>query len=69
MIVELVLAAVVAFAAGIGGGYMFRRSTAEKAIGTAEAQARKIVEEAEAKAESRGKEIVQDAKEDVQRLR
>lgn len=48
---------------------MFRRSTAEKAIGTAEAQARKIVEEAEAKAESRGKEIVQDAREDAQRLR
>lgn len=69
MIVELVLVAVVAFAAGTGGGYMFRRSTAEKAIGTAEAQARKIVEEAEAKAESRGKEIVQDAREDAQRLR
>ncbi len=69
MIVELVLVAIVAFAAGTGGGYMFRRSTAEKAIGTAEAQARKIVEEAEAKAESRGKEIVQDAREDAQRLR
>ncbi len=67
MIVELVLVAIVAFAAGTGGGYMFRRSTAEKAIGTAEAQARKIVEEA--KAESRGKEIVQDAREDAQRLR
>ncbi|MDO4204831.1 MAG: ribonuclease Y [Selenomonadaceae bacterium] len=69
MIVELVLAAVVALAAGLGGGYMLRRSTAEKAIGSAEAQAKKIVEEAEVKAESRGKEIVQDAKEDVQRLR
>ena len=69
MIVELVLAAVIALAAGLGGGYMLRRSTAEKAIGSAEAQAKKIVEEAEAKAESRGREIVQDAKEDVQRLR
>ncbi len=69
MIVELVLAAVVALAAGLGGGYMLRRSTAEKAIGSAEAEAKKIVEDAEAKAETRGKEIVQDAKEDVQRLR
>ena len=69
MIVELVLAAVVALAAGLGGGYMLRRSTAEKAIGSAEAEAKKIVEDAEAKAEIRGKEIVQDAKEDVQRLR
>ena len=69
MIVELVLAAVIALAAGLGGGYMLRRSTAEKAIGSAEAQAKRIVEEAEAKAESRGREIVQDAKEDVQRLR
>lgn len=69
MIVELVLAAVIALAAGLGGGYMLRRSTAEKAIGSAEAQAKKIVEEAEAKAESRGREIVQEAKEDVQRLR
>ena len=51
MIVELVLAAVIALAAGLGGGYMLRRSTAEKAIGSAEAQAKKIVEEAEAKAE------------------
>ena len=50
MIVELVLAAVIALAAGLGGGYMLRRSTAEKAIGSAEAQAKKIVEEAEAKA-------------------
>ena len=46
-----------------------RKRTAEMQIGSAEAEAKRIVEDAEAKGESKKKEALLEAKEDVHRLR
>ena len=54
---------------GTGAGYVMRKRTAEMQIGSAEAEAKRIVEDAEAKGESKKKEALLEAKEDVHRLR
>lgn len=60
-----VIVAVVAFIAG----YIVRKSSAEKAIGSAEQQAKNIVLDAENKSETIKKEIEIEAKEEAHRLR
>jgi ribonuclease Y len=54
---------------GAGAGYTARKRSAEAQIGSAEAEAVKIVSDAEEKAEARKKELMLEAKEDIHRLR
>ena len=54
---------------GAGAGYTVRKRNAEAQIGSAEAEAVKIVSDAEEKAEARKKELMLEAKEDIHRLR
>ena len=69
IIIEIILAAVAALVLGSAGGYMMRKQAAEKQIGSAEEEARRIVEAAESKGEAAKKEKLLEAKEDVHRLR
>ena len=69
IIVELILAAVLALVVGVAGGYYMRKSQGEAKIGSAEEEARRIIEEAEEKGEQRKKEALLEAKEDIHRQR
>ena len=60
-----VIVAIVAFVAG----YIVRKSSAEKAIGSAEQQAKNIVLDAESKSETIRKEIEIEAKEEAHKMR
>lgn len=64
-----VLAMVVSLVVGLLGGYVLRRVTAEAKIGSAEAQAQRILQEAVEQGEARKKEFLLEAKEEVHRLR
>ena len=64
-----ILAIIIAVIAGIGIGYIARKRTAESQIGSAEAEAKRIVEEAEKRAETKQKESLLEAKEEIQRQR
>lgn len=64
-----VLAMVVSLVVGLLGGYVLRRVTAEAKIGSAEAQAQRILQEAVEQGEARKKELLLEAKEEVHRLR
>jgi len=68
-IVICVVAAAVALVVGILIGIILRKSVAERAIGSAEAQAAKIVEEATKTAESKHKEMLLEAKEEIHQQR
>lgn len=69
IIVETLLAGIVALLIGAGAGYVMRKRAAEAAIGSAEEEAKKIVSAAEAKGEAKKKEALLEAKEDIHRLR
>ncbi|MDD6699014.1 MAG: ribonuclease Y [Veillonellaceae bacterium] len=64
-----ILAVIIAVIIGAGAGYTARKRSAEAQIGSAEAEAVKIVSDAEEKAEARKKELMLEAKEDIHRLR
>ena len=68
-IIVTILAVIIAVIIGTGAGYTARKRSAEAQIGSAEAEAVKIVSDAEEKAEARKKELMLEAKEDIQRLR
>ena len=61
--------AVAALAVGLGAGFVLRRFTVEKKLGSAEAQARHILEDAIKNAESAKKESVIAAKEEIFQLK
>ncbi|MDO4539635.1 MAG: ribonuclease Y [Syntrophomonadaceae bacterium] len=63
------IALVVALLAGAGGGYYLRRILAESRIGTAEAEAERLLEESQKEAEAVKKEVLLNAKEEVHRNR
>lgn len=65
IVLVLVLAAVLAFAAG----YLVRKFLAEGRIASAEEKARKIIEEAEKVAEAKKREAILEAKEEILRFR
>lgn len=64
-----IVAGIVFLIIGLGIGYMYRRSVAEKKVGRAEDAVSKMVEDAQKKAEEVRKEIVLEAKEEVLKLR
>lgn len=70
-ITEIVLGVLAVFALGIGGfvGWIMRRNTAEKLIGTAEVEAKRVVDHAQGEAESKRREAVVAAKEEVMHIR
>ena len=72
-IIVTILAVVIAVIIGAGAGYTARKRSAEAQIGSAEAEAKKIVSdavtEAEAKAEAKKKERLLEAKDEINRLR
>ena len=69
VILTEILAIIIAVIARAGIGYIARKRTAESQIGSAEAEAKRIVEEAEKRAETKQKESLLEAKEEIQRQR
>jgi len=70
---ELIITGLVSILVGLGlgvlAGWLFRKNTAEKSIGSAEEEAKRIVENARAAAESKKRESVVAAKEEVMHIR
>ena len=64
-----IIIGVVAAALGILIGYMIRKSTAEKAIGSAETEAKRIIEDATKTAETVKKEKLVEAKEEALKIK
>ena len=65
----IALAAVIALAIGIAGGYLVYRYVARKSVGTVKQECEKIKSEANAEAKTILKEAKVEAKEEQQRLR
>ena len=68
-IIIAVISIVAALAVGILGGFLIRKYIGEKAIGSAEAEAKRLLEEGSKEADTRKKEILVEAKEEALRLR
>ena len=66
---EQILILVVALIFGIAIGYFIRKSSAESKIGSAEAEAKRILEGAEKNSEAKKKEALLEAKEEIHKLR
>ena len=69
IIVTIILAVIVAAFVGASVGYVMRKHTAESQIGSAEAEAKRIVDDAAQRGETKKKEALLEAKEDIHRLR
>lgn len=67
--VTSIIIAIVTLILGLLFGYIIRKSTAEKTIGSAELKAKNLILDAENKAETIKKEITIEAKEEAHRLR
>ena len=65
----LIVGIVAALAIGLLVGFLVRKSIGEKKIGSAEAEAKRILDDGQKAAEAKKKELVLEAKEDVLRLR
>ena len=68
-IICIVVALIAGLGIGVFGGITYRKSVAEKEIGSAEEEAKKIVSEAIKTAEAKKKEFVLEGKEEVHRFR
>ena len=68
-IICIIVAAIVAGGAGVFLGITLRKNTAEKEIGSAEEEAKKIVAEAIKTAEAKKKEVVLEGRDEVHRFR
>ncbi|HEX3015400.1 MAG TPA: ribonuclease Y [Desulfobacteria bacterium] len=64
-----ILVALIAITLGIVGGYLVRKNMAEKTIGSAEEEARRVVNTAQKDADAKKREAVVAAKEEVMQLR
>ena len=64
-----IVTAVVGAAAGVAGGFVYRKSVTEKKIGRTEAFAKELLEDATRKAEEKKKEAILAAKEEIIGLR
>jgi len=65
----VIIAAILALAAGAAGGYFYRQNVMEKKIGRTEEFARNLIEESTRKAEDKKKEAILEAKEEIIRLK
>ncbi|GAV23115.1 ribonuclease Y [Carboxydothermus pertinax] len=68
-IITDIIIAVAGVGAGVAAGYVIRKNIAEAAIGSAEAQAQKIIEEATKAAEAKKREAVLEAKEEILKMK
>ena len=68
-IVIAIVVAVVSIAIGFVAGFVIRKDVAEKAIGSAESEAGRIIEDAKKQAETKRKEGVIEAKEEALRIK
>ena len=64
IILSVVITLVIALPLGICIGYIFRKKNAEREIGSAELQAKKILEDGIKAAETKKKEAILEAKEE-----
>lgn len=69
LIVSIIAAVVIGIAIGIFVGITVRKNTAEKEIGSAEEEAKRIVSDAIKTAEAKKKELVLEGKEEIHRFR
>lgn len=69
MFITGLISVLVGLGLGVFAGWLFRKNTAEKAIGSAEEEAKRIVENALSAAESKKRESVVAAKEEVMHIR
>ena len=60
---------VIALAAGLAAGYLYRKNAMEKKLGQTEEVARNLLEDATRKAEEKKKEALLEAKEEIIRLK
>ncbi|MBQ9931626.1 MAG: ribonuclease Y [Firmicutes bacterium] len=65
----IIIVGIIALAIGLLIGYILRKNTAEKAIGSAEQKAKNLILDAENRSETIKKEITIEAKEEAHRLR
>ena len=65
----VILIALATAAAGVVGGYQYRKQASEKRIGRTEEYARNLLEDAQRKADEKKKETILEAKEEVLRLK
>ena len=65
IIIEMALIGIAAAAVGGGAGYMMRKRTAEATIGSAEAEAQRIIDSAVERGETKKKEVVLAAEEEI----
>ena len=68
-IILIIVALLLGAGIGIFAGISYRKNVAEKEIGSAEEEARKIVSEAMKTAEAKKKEVVLEGKDEVHRFR
>lgn len=69
IIIEIILAAVIAIILGFAAGYVMRKKKAEEIIGSAELEAKRIVDSTQKDIETKKKESIIEAKEETHRLR
>ncbi|MCO5386854.1 MULTISPECIES: ribonuclease Y [Desulfosporosinus] len=69
LIITGLISVLVGLGLGVLAGWVFRKNTAEKSIGSAEEEAKRIVENAHSAAESKKRESVVAAKEEVMHIR
>lgn len=65
----IILAALIAGAAGAYGGFLYRKNVAEKKIGRTEEYAKKLLDDATRKADDKKKEMMLEAKEEILHLK
>ena len=68
-IILIVVAAIVGLGVGFGGGIVYRKKVAEREIGSAEAEATRLINEAIRSGENRKKEMLLEAKDEIHRSR
>src|SRR5680860_727896 len=66
---DILIGVVVGLLLGAGGGYFYRKASAEKALGSAELQAQTILAGAQKEAEHARREALVEAKDEVFRMR
>lgn len=67
--IGIIIAAVVCGAIGLGFGYFYRLRIAESKLGSAEAEAARIITTAKQEGEAQRKELILEGKEEIHKLR